>query len=218
MSLSFATSRRNMVDCQIKPFSVNDERVLAAFAAVPREEFVPPALKDHAYTGEDLPLGHGRFLLDASAYARLLQEASIDPKARVLDIGCLYGYSSAILSHLAAQVVALDAAPMIEAAKKNAFENVTFVAGDMTKGVSQSGPYDVIIINGAVQQVPSTLIEQLHDGGVIATFTRNRLGKELASGQAVVYHKTGKVLRAITVFDAMVPMLPGFEKAEGFVF
>lgn len=222
MRLSFSDARSTMVESQIRPFGVKNDRVLAAFAATPREVFVPESLQGLAYTGEDLNLGEGRFLMDPATYARLLQEADLPPHAHVLDIGCLYGYSSALLSELVANVVAVDNASLIKQAEANAqrmgVEDVTFVSNDLVKGAPAKGPYDAIFINGAIQQMPLALVEQLKQGGVLATFRRDASGPALCSGQAVIYRKNGDVLEPHIAFDALVPILPGFEKQEAFVF
>lgn len=214
MKNAFQQQRANMLDCQIKPFSVIDPAVLAAFDTVEREAFLPAERRGMAYLGEDLPMGPNggdcRFLLEAPAHARLLQEAGITPTSRVLDIGCLSGYSTAILAELTPYVVGVDSKEWVAKAKKN-LEKHEFVAADLTQGAPNLAPYDVIVINGAVQQIPASLADQLKEGGVIATFWRS--GQQ---GHAVLYHKQRGALRQQVLFDAFVPMLPGFEQAKGF--
>ncbi len=219
MHYSPAVARTNMIDGQIKPFGVNDEVLLHAFNEVPREAFVPSEWAASAYAGEHIPMGQGRYLLDAALYARLLQAMALPVEARVLDIGCLYGYSSAVLSQLVREVVAVDSAPWSEKAKtilgslKNA--NIAVETAELTAGVPGRAPYDVIVINGAVQNIPDALWRQLKPDGFIATFVRNASGPELAAGQAVILRKD---TAPRVLFDALVPVLKGFEKAEGFVF
>jgi protein-L-isoaspartate(D-aspartate) O-methyltransferase len=211
-------ARLNMVDGQIKPFSVIDERVLAAFLNIPRENFLPDTHKGLAYLGEDLPLGQGRFLLEPSAYARLLQEAGITCEETVLDVGCATGYTSCILASLAKDVVAIDSAEWIDVAKKNAkkigAKNITFAETSDDFKKSTSGPFDVIFINGAVQEVPGYITEQLKENGRVATFIRNDRGE----GHAVLFHKHKNGLHQQIIFDAFIPMLPGFAQPESFVF
>lgn len=217
MKTSYNAQRLNMLECQIKPFSVIDGRVLQAFETVAREEFVPAEQKKLAYLDEDLPVGNGRFMLEPPAFARLLQEANITENDKVLDVGCLGGYSTAILARLAGHVVALDDEAWVAQARKNLGEtaaNVQFVTGPLVAGDSAHAFYDVIVINGAIQKMPDSLIAQVKDGGTIACFWRNERG----NAHAVVYTRHGESLKQRILFDAFVPVLPGFEAVEGFVF
>lgn len=212
MTQNARVARVNMVDGQIKPFSVINEHVLAAFLNIPREAFIPESQRGLAYLGEDLPLGDGRFLLEPSAYARLLQEADITKEHDVLDIGCLTGYTSCILASLARSVTGLDQDKWIEQAKINAkkldAKNTHFVQK------TSDGQFDVIMINGAVQVIPPAIIEQVKEDGRIATFIRNERGE----GHAALFHKHKNGLHKQVLFDAFIPLLPGFAKPESFVF
>lgn len=212
MPKTFSEARFNMVESQIRPFSVTDEKVLKAFRETPREQFVPVGMAAQAYQGEELNVGGNRFLIEAPAYARLVQGAELAPDAHVLDVGCLQGYSSAILARVAGSVVALDSDEWIVQAKKNKPDKVTFVAGKLAEGAKSKAPYDAIFINGAVQNIPQALVEQLAEGGVIATFRRD------AGGQAVLYRKIKGTMTLQILFDAFVPMLKEFTKEESFVF
>ncbi len=218
MTNSFAAARQNMIDSQIKPFSVTDLPILAAFGSVKREDFVPVDRQGLAYLGEELPMSEDRFLVEPPAYARLLQSAGLQSDHIVLDVGTLMGYTAAILSSLVKAVVAVDEAAWISKAQKAAAKadkhNIVFVTDELTSGASQHGPYDVILINGAVQVIPQALVNQLKDGGKIATFFRSDTG----NCHAVLYHKHKGDLRKQIIFDAFVPMLRAFEKTEGFVF
>ncbi len=212
MPKTFSEARFNMVESQIRPFSVTDEKVLKAFRETPREQFVPAGMAAQAYQGEELNIGGNRFLIEAPAYARLVQGAELAPDAHVLDVGCLQGYSSAILARVAGSVVALDSDEWIVQAKKNKPDKVIFVAGKLAEGAKSKAPYDAIFINGAVQNIPQALVEQLAEGGVIATFRRD------AGGQAVLYRKIKGTMTLQILFDAFVPMLKEFTKEESFVF
>jgi protein-L-isoaspartate(D-aspartate) O-methyltransferase len=218
MVASYTHQRLNMLESQIKPFSVFNEAVLEAFEAIPREDFIPDERRGLAYLGEELPMGEGRFLLEPAVHARLLQEAGVASGMRALDIGCLTGYSTAILSSLCSHVCGVDSQEWIMQAKKIA-ENSglavpDFYIGALTDGLSMAAPYDLIVINGAVQTIPQAIADQVVEGGKIATFYRAGRG----SGYAVLYHKHKGNLRQQTLFDAFVPLLPGFAKAEGFEF
>ena len=209
---TYHQQRLNMLDSQIKPFSVINVRILKAFESVAREEYIPAERSGMAYLGGDLPMGHGRFMVEPAAYARLLQEAHIGPDTKVLDIGCLTGYSTAIISQLTSNVVGLDTVEWVAQAKNIAHQSLNFEAGTLTTGTVLLGPFDVIVINGAIQQIPETIIDQLEEGGLIATFWRGVRNQ----GHAALYHKRNGDLHEQVLFDAFVPVLPGFEKDEGF--
>lgn len=214
MVLSFADARFNMVECQLRPCSVIDPLVLEAFRTTPRESYVPDALKGVCYADGDLNLGHGRALLDAAAHARLLQAIELSPDMRVLDIGCLQGYSTAILSHIVKRVTGIDQDTWIKHAQKHAAKNAQFVAASMIHGVPENGPYDAIIINGAIEMLPDALIRQIRKDGVIAAFRRTTP----TSGHAVLFRRHGDHVTEQVLFDFVAPVVPGFEKAEAFVF
>jgi protein-L-isoaspartate(D-aspartate) O-methyltransferase len=209
----FTQQRLNMLESQIRPFSVTDQRVLQAFQTVAREEYIPAERRGLSYLGGDLPMGQGRFMVEPAAHARLLQEAAISPEMSVLDIGCLTGYSTAILSHITPHVVGLDTVEWVAQAKNLARNSLEFTAGALDEGFHLK-EFDVIVINGAVQKIPAAITAQLKEGGVIATFWRGIRNQ----GHAVLYHKQNGALREQVLFDAFAPVLPGFENQEGFVF
>lgn len=211
---TYHQQRLNMLDSQIRPFSVVDSRVLGAFESVGRESYIPQERRGLAYLGGDLPMGNGRFLVEPAAHARLLQEARITQEMKVLDIGCMTGYSTAILSYLTPNVIGLDSVEWIAQAKNLAHQSLNFEAGTLNAGAALAGPFDVIVINGAIQQIPEEIIAQLEEGGVIATFWRGVRNQ----GHAVLYHKRNGDLHEQVLFDAFVSILPGFEKQEGFAF
>ncbi len=210
----YTQQRLNMLESQIRPFSVANPAVLKAFQTVAREEYIPLERRGLAYLGGDLPMGQGRFMVEPAAYARLLQEAQITPESSVLDIGCLTGYSTAIISHLTNHVIGMDTVEWVAQAKNLARNSLEFVEGALDSAPAAQGPFDVIVINGAVQKVPAAITAQLKEGGVIATFWRGVRNQ----GHAVLYHKQSGILREQVLFDAFAPVLPGFENQEGFVF
>ncbi|RMF11844.1 MAG: protein-L-isoaspartate O-methyltransferase [Alphaproteobacteria bacterium] len=215
---NFALARDHMIDGQLKPNHVTDPRVLAALRAVPRELFVPKALRGVAYVDEDIEVAPGRFLMEPMVFARLLQETRIKDSDLVLDIGCATGYSSAVLSELAAALVAVEEVPeLVERAKSLLAErecgNVAVVEGPLNRGAPDHEPFDVIFINGAVEQIPDALFDQLAEGGRLAcVHVVNGVGK------ASLFIKDGGVIGRRPLFDAAVPVLPGFERPRGFVF
>ncbi|MCH7929583.1 MAG: protein-L-isoaspartate O-methyltransferase [Proteobacteria bacterium] len=215
----YVTARINMVENQVRPNRVADERVLAAMAEVPRERFVPRKYQGLAYVDEDIAVARGRYLMEPLALARLLDAAAIRPDDVVLDIGCATGYSSAVLARLANTVVALESdAGLAEDAVKVLGEidadNVAVITGALEDGYPEQAPYDVIVLGGAVDEVPPAITDQLAEGGrLVAVVTGGgRVGK------VTLTLRTHGRLSSRVVFDAAVAPLPGFSIARDFVF
>ncbi|MFP6743235.1 MAG: protein-L-isoaspartate O-methyltransferase [Alphaproteobacteria bacterium] len=217
--IDFAPARTNMVTNQIRPNKVTDERVLAALAAVPRERFVPEVMSGNAYVDDDIAVAPGRYLMEPMVFARLLQAAAIEPDDVVLDIGCATGYSASVLCHLAATVVALEsdetmAETAIALLTGLKADGSAVVSGELAIGYGDQAPYDVIVIEGAVETVPEVVVDQLVEGGrLVAVVTGGeRVGKAM-----LILRSHGVVSRRV-LFDAAIPPLPGFESAPAFVF
>lgn len=213
-----STALSRMIDCQLRPNEVNDERVIDAISAVPREMFVPKVKRAVAYVDEDITVGEGRFILEPRVFARLIMAADIQPSDIVLDVGCATGYSSAVLAQLAEAVVAVEENETIaaQAEKKLADHdamNVAVVTCTLCEGVAKQGPYDVIFLEGAVEEVPAKLLKQLKNGGRLVC-----VKVEAGVGRAHIIRKTDDGLEEQNLFDADVLPLPGFKKAQGFVF
>lgn len=217
--IDFETCRRNMVDNQLRPNKVTDERVLAAMGAVPRERFVSDSLRGVAYVDEDIPLGEGRVLMEPMVLARLLQAADVGPDDVVLDIGCGTGYTAAVCAKIAATVVALESDPHLAAEASRILseleiDNVVVVEGPLREGYAQQAPYDSVLFSGAVPEVPESILAQLADGGRLCAVVA---GPNDAP-RAVLAHSYAGVPSMVKIFDASVPLLPGFEREPDFVF
>ncbi len=219
--IDFAQARRTMVDGQVRVNDVTDAAVISAMLEVPREQFVPEARASLAYIDEDLCVQEAaggrpaRYLMEPMVFARLLQALELSPEAKVLDVGCATGYSSAVLGRIAGRVVALEAdAGLAAGAKKRVrAANVEVVSGDMAAGWAAEAPYDAILIGGAAEEVPQSLTAQLKDGGRLAAVIRKG-----GAARAMLYLRTGKLVSARRLFDAAIPPLPGFEAPKTFVF
>lgn len=218
---TYAKARRNMVDGQLRTNKVTDAALLAAMGDLPREAFLPEQLRGIAYVDEDIPLGRGRFLMEPMVQARLIQAAEIKPGDRVLDVGCGCGYSSAVLARLAKSVVAIEADPALaERARENLASvgaaNASVVTGAHDKGHPDLAPYDVIVVEGAIEQLPRAIGEQLSFGGRMVTVWAERRDNGRATGEAVLFK--GRPATRVPLFDAATPLLPGFAAEPSFVF
>jgi protein-L-isoaspartate(D-aspartate) O-methyltransferase len=213
-----ASARLAMIQSQVIPNKVTDERVTSALNAVPRENFVPKALRGVAYVDEDLAVGEGRYLMEPMVFARMLQAADIASTDVVLDIGCVTGYSTAVLAQMAATVVAVEENETL-AQRANeqlaALEvaNAAVITAPLKTGYADQQPYDVIVLNGSVAHIPDMLVDQLAEGGRLVTVLR-----EGVVGRAVLLSREDGVVNKIELFDASVPHLPGFEKEAAFSF
>lgn len=222
--IDFTQLRRGMVDGQVRTNNVTDLRIVGAMLEIPRERFVPNHLKALAYIDDDLvlrPAATGkppRYLIEPMVLARLIQLAEIDATDHVLDVGCGTGYSSAVLSQLAQQVIAVedDAALATDATATLAdlgIGNVAVVQGTLPGGWAPEAPYDVIVINGAVDLVPQALIDQMKEGGRLVAVVGQG-----GAGRASLLTKVGGAVSERVVFNAAVPPLPGFQAPPRFNF
>lgn len=211
-------ARFNMVESQIRPNAVSDNRIMDALHAVPRDRFVPAGVAEHAYMDESIEVASGRYLMTPSVLAKLIQAADINDESLVLDVGCATGYSTVILASLASAVVALEEdEALADLATANLAElevdNAAVVTGPLIAGYAGQGPYDVIFINGSVDAVPEALFDQLGDGGRLAVIIDGP-----SVGQATVFTKSGNDIGHVSPFDAKVPSLPGFQAEKKFEF
>lgn len=212
----FSTRRTLMVDSQIRPSDVTKFPIIDAMLSVPREAFVPREKREAAYMDGNLDLGGGRVLLEPRTLAKMLDALDISGDELVLDVGAAYGYSSAIIARMAEAVVALeDDETRVEEAQglltEHHADSVIVQEGSLVKGAPEHGPYDVIIVQGAVEKLPDALAEQLKDGGRIAVlFAEGTLGTV-----RIGYKFNGRISWRFA-FNAFAPVLPGFERQEEF--
>jgi protein-L-isoaspartate(D-aspartate) O-methyltransferase len=218
----FAALRQRMVDNQIRPSEVTDHNVIKAFLSVPREEFVSPAERPFAYADRDLsmngPTGSPRMMMTPVQLARLVQKLTRGPEAKVLVIGCGTGYSAAILGRLAGRVIAIeeDDAFAVQARQILAglgAGNVAVASGPLVAGFPAEAPYDAILVDGAVEVLPESLIRQLKPEGVLGVIERDeRLSR------AMLYERIGTAAAKWPLFEASAALLPGFARKREFVF
>ena len=219
--LSFRDMRRAMVASQLRTTGVSDPRVVAAMGAVPRETFVPERRHAIAYADVLVPLKGGRDLNAPMSLGLLLTEARPAPGERALVVGSATGYAAAILARLVGHVVALEEDEELAARAKSALGaipdedkgSVELVRGPLAKGWKKGAPYDLILIDGAVEQVPQVLIDQLADGGRLATGLIEDGVSRLCLGRG-----GGDGFGLIAFADAASALIPGFEKPRAFNF
>lgn len=207
-----------MVDTQVRPSDVTKFPIIDALLSVPREDFVPDAKREAAYIGENIEIGSERVLLESRTFAKMLEAADIQPTDVILDLGCGLGYSTAILAQLADFVVAVeDESGRAEEAQQNlsdhGIDNAAVFEGTLVDGAAKNGPYDVILLQGAVEQVPATLLDQIKEGGrIVAIFAEGALGV------VRVGRKIDGTVNWRMSFNASAPVLAGFAKEAAFSF
>jgi protein-L-isoaspartate(D-aspartate) O-methyltransferase len=219
MMRDYAQVRTKMVESQLRPNKVSDQSVLNAFLEVPRELFVPEALRGTAYIDEDLPLGGGRYVMEPMVAARLLQAAAIERTDTVLIVGAGTGYEAAVAALLARSVVALEQDPVLArrartALAEHALGSVSIVEGPLREGYRPRAPYDVILFGGAVAEIPDEIVSQLAEEGRLLAVVKP--GNTV--GRATLATRTGGVIARRVIFDAGTPVLPGFAPRPAFVF
>ncbi|WP_420146311.1 protein-L-isoaspartate O-methyltransferase family protein [Sphingobium sp.] len=206
---NYSSMRTAMVESQLRTSDVDDQRVIAVMAKVPREEFVPADRRAMTYIDRPIPLDGGRSLNPPLVTGRLLKEAQVEAGDKVLLIGAATGYAAALLAELGAQVTAVEE----EGGTDFAVPGVTVVRGALHAGAAAGAPYDVLFIDGAVEEVPATLVQQLADNGRVVTGIVDRAVTRLCSGRVV-----GGVLGMSSLVDMEMVTLPGFGATKGFVF
>jgi len=208
-----------MVEGQVRTNDVTDTRITGLMGQLARERFVPAERQNLAYSDACVELKPGRFLTDPRSFSKLVQALEIQEGDRVLDIACGTGYSSAVLAGLSADVTALEedeelvkfAAPVLRASPK--LGKLTGVVGSHKLGAPAHAPYDVIFVNGAVEEIPQAWVDQLKDGGRMGVIVNSG-----AVGKANFCVRKGGSLGRRVAFDATLPTLPGLERARSFVF
>lgn len=212
----FEARRVMMVDTQVRPSDVTKFPIIDAMLTVARENFVPNELREAAYADGNLTLARNRVVLEPRTLAKMLDALDLQNDELVLDIGSGYGYSAAIMAHIAQAVVAVEDDEAMSSDSQTILsdagaDNVIVHAGALDAGVAEHGPYDVIAIQGGVEEVPTAIIDQLKEGGRIAALFMTG-----ALGEVRVGRKIDGTMNWRLAFNASAPVLPGFSKARAF--
>ncbi|MBR9765428.1 MAG: methyltransferase domain-containing protein [Rhodobacteraceae bacterium] len=212
----YAARRTMMVDAQVRPSDVTKFPIIEAMLSVPRELFVPQERQEAAYLGENISLGGSRVLLEPRTFAKMLDALDVQPEDLVLDLGAAQGYSSAVLARMAAAVVAVEEEAELASDSQQVLsdlgaDNVILHEATLAEGAPEHGPYDVIILEGAVEHMPEAITDQLKDGGrIVALFAEGHLGV-VRIGYKIDGHVNWRF-----AFNAGAPVLPGFERHAAF--
>ncbi len=219
--VDFSQARRMMVDSQLRTFDVNDIPLLDAMDSVPREMFVLPGREELAYIDQDILISDGparRFMLSPMNLGRMIQALDVDAGEKALDVASGRGYAAAVMDKLGAQVTALESDEALAADARKSLagagaSRVEVVVGPLDQGYPKQGPYDVILINGALDVRPDALLQQLAEGGrLVCVMGRGR------AARATLYVRSGDAFGERTLFDAAAPVLAPFVQEAGFKF
>jgi protein-L-isoaspartate(D-aspartate) O-methyltransferase len=215
----YDAARVNMIERQLQPNKITDERVINAFAGIRRELFVSERLRAIAYADDNLPLGQGRYLMSPMVVARLLQAAEVRRSDNALVVGAGVGYEAALLSQLCRAVVAIESDAELArqgraALVEHRIASVNFVENGQAQAGRVRPAYEVIMFGGAVAEIPPDISAQLTEGGRLVAVVK----PDDAPGRATLVTRTGGVLASRVMFDAATPLLPGFARKPEFVF
>lgn len=211
-------ARKAMIDNQVRTNDVVEPGIVAALLATAREPFLPPHLHAAAYIDRALELGHGRGLNPVLTTARLIADARIEAGQTVLLIGAATGYAAALLARLGARVVAVEEDAALLALAQSALagrDGITLVDAPLSQGAPGSGPYDALIVDGAIETLPPALLDQLRDGARVAAGLSDRGVTRLARGVRV---GTAPTIGLHAFADLECVALPGFAAPPRFTF
>jgi protein-L-isoaspartate(D-aspartate) O-methyltransferase len=217
--MNIEQARFNMIEQQIRPWDVLDPQVLDLLFVVKREDFAPPAYRNLAFADMEIPLGNGQMMLAPKIEAKMLQELGLKNTDKVLEIGTGSGYMAALLAARAEHVVTVECRPaLVDIAKQNleraGVTNVTVELGDGANGWSQRGPYDAIVVSGALPAVPAALLKQLRVGGRLAVV----VGEAPVMEAQLITCTADGIYNTVNLFETVIPALDGVTAKDSFSF
>ncbi|MEO1554493.1 MAG: protein-L-isoaspartate O-methyltransferase [Pseudomonadota bacterium] len=217
--MDFAQARKVMVDSQVRVNDVTQHEIVRAFSVIPREVFVPKGMRASAYAELEIETSETRAMWLPRDLGKILVGLEAQAADVSLVIGAGAGYSAALLGHMTDAVIALEddeslVDAMAERFAEIGMDEAVAVQGDLSAGLAEQGPFDVVLVAGMVEEVPQTWLDQLSEGG--------RLGVVVATGRGVgaarIYHRAGDTFSYREAFECCPPILPGFEVKKAFVF
>ena len=217
--MNLEQARSNMVEQQIRTWEVLDQDVLDLLYTVPREEFVPPAHRNLAFTDMEIPIGEGQKMWAPRVEARVLQDLTVKKTDRVLEVGTGSGYLAALLAHRAAQVYSVEIHPALAAMgraniARHGVDNVTLEIGDGARGYGKWGPYDIVLLTGSVPVLPGAILDSLAPGGRAFAV----VGDAPAMSARLVSCTAPGVFRTVELFETLLAPLANCEQASRFSF
>jgi protein-L-isoaspartate(D-aspartate) O-methyltransferase len=213
-----ATLNKNMIEGQIKPINGMSEELLSAFYSLDRNDFMPEKMKEMSYIEKNILLEDKRTILKPSLIAQMALSINLKANENVLILGATTGYLSAILSHQAETVIVVEENEQFlnnaeNAIRKNNINNVVFVKNEIVKGYSEQSPFNAIIIEGAIQEIPNNILDQLDDGGRLFAIVQEG---DICS--ATLFKKYGQYISDQRLFNCSMPVLSMFMKKNSFSF
>jgi protein-L-isoaspartate(D-aspartate) O-methyltransferase len=207
-TLNIELARQNMVEQQVRPWDVLDQRILDLIGSAPREEYVPAAYRNLAFVDMNLPIGHGQVMMAPKLEARILQELDIGPKDRILEIGTGTGYFTSLLAALGSHVVSVEIIPELrDTARKNlttrSVKNVVLELGDGARGWTSSTPFDVIVLTGATPVLPDTFLKNLALNGRLFAV----VGRSPAMEARLKTRRANDHIDVRSLFETDIPLL-----------
>lgn len=217
--MNIEQARHNMIEQQIRPWDVLDQRVLGQIQRTPREDFVLPAYRGAAFTDMMLPIGHNQVMMEPKLEARMLQTLAIEPHEKVLEIGTGSGYVTALLAGMASRVVSVEIVPELHEKAKallahHGIDNVILEQGDAARGWDAQQPYDAIAVTGSLPSLPQALKENLQIGGRLFAI----IGQEPVMEAMLITRINANEWREETLFETVVPPLMSKQKVQHFIF
>jgi protein-L-isoaspartate(D-aspartate) O-methyltransferase len=207
-------ARVNMIKQQVRTWEVTDSRVIDLMYKFPREDFVPEAWRELAYSDTNITVGENNCMLFPGLEARMLQALNISQGERVLEIGTGCGYMTALLNDLSGKVISLDNADHLQPAAKQLLQGVTLETGNINEGWQDLGRFDVIVINGSVQELPEDLLDSLNPGGRLFAV----IGEEPAMAATLITRDDNGLLDREQLFETSLPRAVAAVEKEVFNF
>ena len=213
-----AILNKNMIEGQIKPINGMKEELLSAFHSIDRDDFMPDAMKEMAYVEKNIIIENNRIILKPGLIAKIALSIDLKANENVLILGASTGYLSAILSHQAETVIVVEENEQLlgnseNAIKKNNINNVVFIKNEIIKGYSDQSPFNAIIIEGAIQEVPRNILDQLDEGGRLLAIVQE---EDICS--AKLFRKNGQSVSIQKLLNCSIPVLDMFMKKNSFSF